>query len=481
MKKTISLILALVVLILPLTACSSNPSDESDYSYYYEEVIVQKGDKDNDNEGEDNTDTSSGKKPSSDSNSTGRNPGASSSEILKTDFDLKGKTVTMALTEEDQYNTTSFKAMISAFQTKYNCKVKTFFLDFNKYNVQVAQRMSTSEPFDICYMHGSMFPRGPISGCYADLSEAIKQVDNSAFNMDKTNKFLWEGKLYGVCDDNCAFPWIFYYNKAIFEKAGLEDPRTLYNQGKWTWDKIFEQGAEVTDSASNIFYMSNYYVQSQMYGVSSITTENGKVILNLRDPKHIASLNLLQKIYCGNDAIGQKRDGSDNRKAFLEGRNYLYPEETSKYPGLVAQVKKSMAFNKDVKNLEIVPVPILPENTEKAYPTGWYTAICAGEGSDPRVALTWAAFEATYKNEIKGSNEFDAEDQKLIAKLLAGKTLPNRHSSYVTSSAQTLSLHEYIIQEISNGEDVAKTVDKYYDQYCACIEETIGHKNYTKN
>ena len=481
MKKTISLILALVVLILPLTACSSNPSDESDYSYYYEEVVVQKGDKDTDSEGEDSADTSSGKKPSSDSNSTGKTPGGSTSEILKTDFDLKGKTVTMAITEEDQYNTTSFKAMVSAFQTKYNCKVKTFNLKFDGYNTQVAQRMSTGEPYDICYMHGSMFPKGPIAGCYADLTDALKQVDSSAFNMEKTNKFLWNGKLYGVCDNNCAFPWVFYYNKALFSKAGLEDPRTLYNQGKWTWDKIFEQGAEVTNSSEIIYYMASYYVQSQMYGVSSITTENGKTVLNLRDPKHIKSLELLQKIYCGNDAIGQKKDGSDNRKAFLEGRNYMYPEETSKWPGLTAQVKKSMAFNKKIENLAMVPVPILPENTEKAYPTGWYTAICAGEGSDPRIALTWAAFEATYKNEIKGANELSDEDQQLVNKLMAGNTLPNRHGAYSTSSNATLGIHEIIIRDISNGEDVAKTIDKYYDQYCACIEETIGSKNYIKN
>ncbi|MBQ8202878.1 MAG: extracellular solute-binding protein [Clostridia bacterium] len=479
MKKSIAILLALVMMILPLTACSKADSDESAYSYYYEEVIVK-------NDSSDSEDTDSKKDTSSsggknNTTSSGSGAGQSSSDIIKTDFDLKGKTVTMAITEEDQYNTTSFKAMVSAFQTKYGCKVKTHTLSFGGYNTQVAQRMSTGTPYDICYMHGSMFPAGPIAGCYADLTEAMKLVDTSAINMDKTNKFLWEGKLYGVCDNNCAFPWIFYYNKALFEKAGLEDPRTLYNNGTWTWDKIFEMGHEVTDASQSIYFMASYYVQSQMYGVSSITTENGKVVLNLKDPKHIASLNLLQKIYCGNDAIGQKRDGSDNRKAFLEGRNYMYPEETSKYPGLVAQVKKSMAFGKSVNNLQIVPVPILPENTEKAYPTGWYTAICAGEGSDPRIALTWAAFEATYKNEIKGSNEFSEEDQKLVDKLMAGNTLPNRHSSYKTSSAETLSLHEYIIQAISNGEDVAKTVDKYYDQYCACIEETIGHKNYTKN
>ena len=472
MKRILACILVLVMMILPLTACSKDSGDESYYSYYSVEEDVE------DEETESGEDVSDNKTSSNkDKDKTpGKDGGQSSDEIIKTDFNLKGKTVTMAITEEDQYNTTSFKAMISAFQTKYSCKVKTFNLKFAGYNTQVAQRMSTGDPYDICYVHGNFFPAGPIAGCYADLTEAMKQVDTSALNMEKTEKFRWNGKLYGVCDNNCAFPDIFYYNKALFNKAGLEDPRTLYNEGKWTWDKIFEQGHEVTDASQNIYYLADFFIITQTYGTSSITVENGKPVLNLKHPNTIKALQLIQKIYNGNDAIGQPNDNSDYTKAFIEGRNYVYFEESSKYPGLVAKVKKSMAFNKDVKNLEIVPIPLPAENTSKAYPTGWYTSISAGEGSDPRIALTWAAFEATYKSTVKGSNEYEADDQALLDKIMAGKTIPNRHGGFASSSASTVTLHDPMINKIRNGEDISKVVDEYEPQYKACIEEMTGIK-----
>lgn len=470
MKRIIACILVMVMLILPLTACSKGSGDESYYSYYEYEVVEDE-------------ETESGENESDDENTSGNNPDQNPNTDIdySKGLDLKGKTITMAITEEDQYNTTSYKAMISAFQTKYKCKVKTFKLKFNEYNQQVLQRKSTGEPYDICFMHGSMFPTGPISGCYADLKPAMSQVDTSAFNMEKTNKFVWDGKLYGVCDNNCAFPDVFYYNKKLFKEYGLDDPRTLYNNGQWTWKEVFEQGKDVTDASQNMYYLASFIVITQSYGTSSVMVDNGEVSLNLRHPNTIKALQLIQRIYNGNDAIGEKMGGEDHTKSFMEGRNYMYFEESSKYPGLVAQVKKSTAFGKDVNNLEIVPIPLVDENGAKmsdAYPTGWYTCICAGEGSDPRIALTWAAFEATYKSTVKGANEYDAEDQALIDKIMAGKTIPNRHGAFKTSSKETTYLHDPMIEKVRNGEDISKVVNEYYDQYAACIEETIGSKNY---
>ena len=466
MKRILACILVLVMMILPLTACSKGSGDESEYSYYYEYV-----DDEETESGEDVSDN----KPSSDNdedNDTGNGTTQNTNNGgNKADF-LKGKTIHMAITEEDQYNTTSFKAMISAFQTQYGCKVKTHNLQFGKYNEQVRNRVASGDTYDICYVHGSIFPTG-VEDTYADLTDAIKKVDTSALNMDKTNKFRWNGKLYGVCDNNCAFPDIFYYNKALFNKAGLEDPRTLYNKGEWTWDKVFEQGHEVTDASQNIYYLADFFIITQTYGTSSITIENGKPVLNLKHPNTIKALQLIQKIYNGNDAIGQPNDSSDYTKAFVEGRNYVYFEESSKYPGLVAKVKKSMAFNKNAKNLEIVPIPLPAENTAKAYPTGWYTCIAASKDSDPRIALTWAAFEATYKPTVKGSNEFDDDDKALIDKIMAGKTVPNRHGGFNGSAGNTVTLHDPLIDKIRNGEDVAKVVDEYTPLYQACIDEVV--------
>ena len=478
MKKAISLILALTTLLLPMAGCSGGEDDMSYFSYY---EIIEDDTAANTDSGstvsKSNDTVSKKEEATSSKNSSNKTNSTVGTADTTYDF-MAGKTYTMAITGEPQYETTSFKAMISAFQTKYKCKIKTATIDFGTYNQQVSQRMSTGEPYDICFMHGSMFPTGPISGVYADLTEAVKQVDSSALDTEKSNMFKWNGKLYGVCNSNSAYPWIFYYNKALFEEYGLEDPRTLYEKGEWTWDKIFEMGAEVTDQNEKRYFLSSYYVQTQMYGTSTITIKDGKVQLNLKSEGTRLALELLQKIYCGNNAIGQKLDGSEHTKAFFEGRNFMYCEESSKYPDIAVGVKKSMAFNKKIDNIGIVPVPLPAQNTEKAYPTGWLTAVCAGEGSDARVAVAWANFMATYKSTVKSENEYSKEDQALLDSLMAGKILPNRHGAYATSSTKSLSLHETLVTKVRNGEDIAKTIDELYPQYVACIEATVGKGNY---
>ena len=477
MKRLLSCLLVLLMVVLPLSACKKKSKDEI-YSTY--EII----------EGEDGDSTASGDKTTSGSKSTkgGKKHVKNSEELLKTKLDLGGKTFVMAITEEGQYHTTSFNAMIKAFQSKYNCKISTKKLEFNAFNEQVQKKMSTGTNYDIIYLHGSMFPSANIMGNLAKLDTAMTMVDTSAIDKNKTAQFNYNGTTYGAVPPNGCFPWIFYYNKVLFnENFENEDPRTLYNNGQWTWDKVFEMGNKVTNVNEKVYFLSSYYVQTQMYGTPTLGWANGKPVVNVKAEGTKKALTLLQAIYNGRAGfgngkpIGEKDNtGSDHTKSFMGGRNYMYCEESSKYTDLLPKAKKSVAFNKKGDNLAIVPVPLPAENTAKAYPTGWYTAICAGEGTDPRVALTWANFVSSYKNDVVNKNEFNAEDKALINKLLAGNTLPNRQGAYVSKGGvRSLSLHESMVAEARNGGDIAQIVDKYYPQYIATLDDTVGKGNYT--
>ncbi len=92
-------------------------------------------------------------------------------------LNLKGKTIKMAITEEGQYNTASFKRTIAAFEKEYNCKVKLTTLKFATYNQQVTQALSAGNMYDICYAHGSMFPACAIDKLYEDVLPTLRQDD----------------------------------------------------------------------------------------------------------------------------------------------------------------------------------------------------------------------------------------------------------------------------------------------------------------
>jgi multiple sugar transport system substrate-binding protein len=56
-----------------------------------------------------------------------------------------------------------------------------------------------------------------------------------------------EGKLYGL---NVLFGAIqIYYNKSLFQAAGLEDPYALYRQGRWDWDAFLHAAKRLTREA----------------------------------------------------------------------------------------------------------------------------------------------------------------------------------------------------------------------------------------
>lgn len=488
MKKITLILLSLLMIIVPTAGCKEKEDILSYYSYYedYPEDETEGGEDgtestdSNDNNQSNDKNQSDGKNNSGGNDNGGSGGTTGGNAPVSKKYDFKGEEFTMAITwSEEMYHTTSFKATISAFEKKYNCKIKTVELDFDKYNQQVSQRMSTSDPYDICFMHGSFFPDGALAGIYEDLTATVKEIGSKNINTEKSNLFSWNNKLYGVVSNNSCYPVVMYYNKVLFENAGLEDPRELYNQGKWTWDKFFQMGKEVTDPNSDTYFLGSHFTEATIYGENYIYIENGKVINNLMSNKINLSLQLMQKIYVGNDAIGRNKQDDNYITEFANGRVYAFIEESSKYNEAGNAVKNSMAFNKSIKNIGIVPLPLPAENTKKLYPTGWYTAVCAGKGSDPRVAVLWQDFKDGYESPVKGNNEFSAEDKALIQKLLNGPTIQSAHGQYASSSTRTAALWEGVLYGIHNGADISKSLNDILPQFNACIEATVGKQNYT--
>ena len=61
-----------------------------------------------------------------------------------------------------------------------------------------------------------------------------------------------------------AFPWrgasyYTYYNKKIFEKAGIPTPDTFVKAGTWTWDKYYEIAKKLSSGDGSVFGSSVYF------------------------------------------------------------------------------------------------------------------------------------------------------------------------------------------------------------------------------
>ncbi len=484
MKRVLMVILALIIAIVPLSGCKESGDEISMISVWVDE------DGEPVNDGDSDEGTQSGSSGSGGSGGSGGNQGGSGgsggsqggsgtmTKPVNGKYDFKGKTYTMAITDEEQYNTTSFATMKSAFEKKYNLKIKTTKLVFQEYNKQVSQKMATGTSYDICYIHGSMFPTCVLDGSvlYNDLTAAIKQVDSKVINADRSKElFAWDGKVYGAIADNSVFVHVMYYNKVLFQSAGLEDPRTIYNNNpdSWTWDKVFEMGTKVAKDGEVFFGHQNEVIN--IYGENGYYIKDGKFYNNMRSPLIRKGLEHMRKIYVGNDAIGSMSTiAQDYVDGFANGKFYMIIEEHSKYPSLAAAAAKSVNCGKNLKNVGIVPVPLPAENTKKAYPTGWYTAVASGKGSDPVLATLWADFSQGYKSPVKSKYELSDTDMALINKLLAGNTLPVRHGQASNNSIDVTTVYKNILRAAQNGDDINQAIESNYNVINDCITTTVG-------
>ncbi|NPV07255.1 MAG: sugar ABC transporter substrate-binding protein [Anaerolineae bacterium] len=76
--------------------------------------------------------------------------------------------------------------------------------------------------------------------------------DLSIFWPQSLEEPTWEGKLYGL--PFMGSPRIVYFNKDLFDAAGVTTPDQLWEAGEWTWDALIETANALTgrDASGNI-------------------------------------------------------------------------------------------------------------------------------------------------------------------------------------------------------------------------------------
>lgn len=409
----------------------------------------------------------------------------SGTKPMEKGLNFKGKTFSIAITEEGQYNTPSFKRMIAAFEKTYNCKLTVKTLKFNNYCQQITQQIAGGSTYDILLMHGVNYPNYAKNNLAEPLDKYITTADlmdnknPSAGGIDanKTSYFLYKNKIYGLCHYESCFPYFIYYNKKQFEKAGIEDPRSLEKSGKWTWNKIISLGRKHTNTESGQYFVSNSFRSLgtiYAFGKPYVSVNNGKTTLNVSSTNIISGLNMIKKMFQGNSRIAEPNNNAsypyNSEQTLLRGTTYMFMEESSKYINIAKEINTSLAFERNIGNLGVVRVPYGSTNKNKAYPTGWLTAVAAGKGTkDARVAVAWSKFMASYKDTVNDKYNLPESYDNYRLELLSGN-ICCESGSWSTSDTDTRTLLAAINSDVASGKDVSQTVTRYKDRMQHCLD-----------
>lgn len=404
-------------------------------------------------------------------------------------LDLGGKEYTMAVWNSPEYLDDAFKNKVKAFQNKFNCKIKVVELGWDEYLTKLNQATVSGKPYDIVFIHGSMYANGVTKGLYADLSKQITTADlmdenkptAGGIDMSRSMQFSHKNGLYGLTGSYASAPYVMYYNKLLFSQYFKpdEDPYTLYKNGQWTWDKIFEMAKKVVNPSRQMYMFDASCVMRSLVldaGGYLVTPSGDTFKENLTDPKVVKGVQFFQDLFSAEKGIASTAGGPYDTSEFYAGHSFIYCQEAIKYSGYAADVVDLTTFGKSKNNLGVVPYPIMDSNTEGLYPTGWLeaTAACKGVKEDRLIAaVAWAKFSASYTNPVTSKTSMTKEQSEMVKKLATGKIIyPNY--GFASTSTTLDELYLKIPEEILQGKSVATVLSNYRQPFQDCINATFN-------
>ncbi len=499
MKKRIICMLLAALMLFSVTGCKSGKDTTSDVVSYiteYEDVYVD-GEVVEDADGKDTTGSKvtsvvGGKNPSG---STG-NSGTSSVASVGGGTSVKGlnfggktfrKTIIGAIP-----NVTMRR--IEAFEKKYNCNIELVSLQWEQFNSQCATAVAAGTPYDICGAQSYFWPEAGVKGLYEPLNAYIAKEDlynaktGIGIDLDVSSEFKLGDAYYAVSghsNNTGSMLTVWYYNKLLFEEAGLEDPYDVWKRGDWTWDYFINLAKTVYNketgeclTSQTDFNVSHWLLSN---GWEMAVEKNGKVKENTSDKKLTTALKVLQEQLL--PYIGSNKMSSDTPTDFYNGTQYMYCWGwTSGTFYMYDSICNSSAFGKDFKNLGLVPWPTGPDNTKKLNPGSGPQGKAAGKGTsktgDPRVVIAWVKFDNEFKDPMRDEDPamYDAKYYDVINKMFDSviDTLPN----YKTSSQTVGSLYSKITEEAMKADgNYIQQITANAKNIQAIIDDSLGKYN----
>lgn len=275
----------------------------------------------------------------------------------------------------NEQHTEMYETLLEGFYDENpNIKVKIESIPFADYQQKMSVLAAGNELPDVGWVSEQMVPQFVENNILADISEFQDDADFQFDDFIPSTLELWkhDGKLLGL--PFSTPPMIMYFNKTMFDEAGLETPIELAKKGEWTWEK-FEETAKAISSGEGadrnygaMFYtdwsvFSAIYSHTYSYGGSLFSDDMKEFQWN--SEQGVETLEMLNRL-------------------FFEDKSHVPPGETVTFEtGKVAMFTGMYSYIANVRPItdfewDIAPMPAGPNG---AKPLLGQAGIVAFEGS----------------------------------------------------------------------------------------------------
>ena len=398
-------------------------------------------------------------------------PSTSNSGSTNSDRDAKVRaetgTVSLLIPGYDGTDETSYYTKaINQFKEKYGKTVEIVqAVGEQLWSEKVAAQIAAQDPIDLFCIsvdqYLGMYQKNYLTPMndYVDLTT----VGHNIKVMDDFVKFNDKYYAAGVS----ATPYVLYYNRDILSANGYDEnePRKLYDAGKWTWSKFVEIARACTDTDSGIVGLENMFdeVFQASNACSAVSFQNDKYALNITTPAMRNTLEMVQDIFNKNVVCGNGYVTGQNK--FLKGKAamhgaYAYEEAT------FAELKQKGSVNVD---FGVAPFPVGPDNTEgKSF--GHSTGFAISTGADSPYSagmlldmiLTTASGEGSSKEAL-----LQEGSRQLYDKLAENMYIPSYTDGILDRGFGAF----YLLYDVRNGEDINQKLAQYETTYQKFVDD----------
>ena len=206
---------------------------------------------------------------------------------------------------------------------------------------------------DVFWIPGTDIARFATAGAIlnlADIANGDADFDINVFYPQQVTELTHDDALWGLPRDASAFA--LYYNKDLFDEAGIPYPTEQLANGEWTWDSFAESAAAISDLGDEIygFGMNAWWANPGLFINSAGASffNDDKTACNLNNQETIDALNFMRGLYEAESAVPY---GTDSEPPFLAGNVGMFLNGRWATPNMLAQAD----FNWDVAEVPVGP------------------------------------------------------------------------------------------------------------------------------
>lgn len=306
----------------------------------------------------------------------------------------------------DEARANAYKETLKPFCEANNCTVSIDLIPITDYFDKLASQLSAGTAPDVFWLADAKeatFIQGGWCVNLRDKLESDPEYDLADFYQDAINSTDYgDGGIYGV-------PFSFgargiFYNKTLFEEAGVKTPQECVDDGTWTYETMFDLAAQIKQYDSSKTGVKLWCVGQATNGIQNfadILLAYGGNLVNADSTEFTLDseegIAVTQMIYDAMYVTGAHAKPGDDT-AFISG-NIAMARETYSY-------MKSMANGNVEFEWDVVPQPYGSLGKEANLYTGYayWCANASGKHSD--LAAELVKFISSKENYLEWCSTF---------------------------------------------------------------------------